>query len=191
MIVPLAMTIYFSTLHYSLLDPDTKSFVGLENYPLLSDRSRLSGVAAEHPGAGRFGACHHDPSRHPARAAARPARDRAQHCPADGDRAVFRDADRQRAGLEKPADASGLRTVCLGRDAAGRDADRLVHRRALARSDPDRCLAMAAVCDPDPAHGAAIPGRGAEGSGRDGRRRRRSRTSSTSRCRTSRDRSRW
>src|ERR1700738_2249261 len=32
MIVPLAMTIYFSTLHYHLLDPDTESFVGLENY---------------------------------------------------------------------------------------------------------------------------------------------------------------
>src|SRR5947207_2861167 len=32
MIVPLAMTIYFSTLHYSLLDAETWSFVGLENF---------------------------------------------------------------------------------------------------------------------------------------------------------------
>ncbi|MGA7807598.1 MAG: sugar ABC transporter permease, partial [Bradyrhizobium sp.] len=32
MIVPLAMTIYFSTLHYSLLDPDSESFVGLDNF---------------------------------------------------------------------------------------------------------------------------------------------------------------
>src|SRR6266446_1841380 len=32
MIVPLAMTIYFSTLHYSLLNPDSETFVGLENY---------------------------------------------------------------------------------------------------------------------------------------------------------------
>src|SRR5256714_13853166 len=32
MIVPLAMTIYFSTLHYSLLDPGPESFVGLENF---------------------------------------------------------------------------------------------------------------------------------------------------------------
>src|SRR3954452_3536672 len=31
MIVPLAMTIYFATLHYSLLDPGSESFVGLEN----------------------------------------------------------------------------------------------------------------------------------------------------------------
>jgi sorbitol/mannitol transport system permease protein len=32
MIVPLAMTIYFATLHYSLLDPGSESFVGLENF---------------------------------------------------------------------------------------------------------------------------------------------------------------
>src|SRR5882757_43870 len=32
MIVPLAMTIYFSSLHYSLLDPGSESFVGLENF---------------------------------------------------------------------------------------------------------------------------------------------------------------
>ena len=32
MIVPLALTVYFSTLHYSLLDPDSESFVGLENF---------------------------------------------------------------------------------------------------------------------------------------------------------------
>src|SRR5258706_5179044 len=32
MIVPLVMTIYFSTLHYSLLDPGSEGFVGLENF---------------------------------------------------------------------------------------------------------------------------------------------------------------
>ena len=32
MIVPLAMTIYFSSLHYSLLDPGSESFVGLDNF---------------------------------------------------------------------------------------------------------------------------------------------------------------
>ena len=32
MIVPLVMTIYFSTLRYSLLDPGSETFVGLENY---------------------------------------------------------------------------------------------------------------------------------------------------------------
>lgn len=32
MIVPLVMTIYFSTLRYNLLDPGTESFIGLTNY---------------------------------------------------------------------------------------------------------------------------------------------------------------
>jgi sorbitol/mannitol transport system permease protein len=32
MIVPLAMTIYFSSLHYNLLDPGSESFVGLDNF---------------------------------------------------------------------------------------------------------------------------------------------------------------
>ena len=31
MIVPLVMTLYFSTLRYSLLDPDNSAFVGLQN----------------------------------------------------------------------------------------------------------------------------------------------------------------
>src|SRR6202140_5070544 len=45
MIVPLAMTIYFSTLHYSLLDPESKSFVGLENYRyFLTDPAFLSSL---------------------------------------------------------------------------------------------------------------------------------------------------
>jgi sorbitol/mannitol transport system permease protein len=38
MIVPLVMTLYFSTLRYSLLDPDNSAFVGLQNYTaFLSD----------------------------------------------------------------------------------------------------------------------------------------------------------
>jgi len=38
MIVPLVMTLYFSTLRYSLLDPDNVSFVALQNYTyFLSD----------------------------------------------------------------------------------------------------------------------------------------------------------
>ncbi|KWV52198.1 sugar ABC transporter permease [Bradyrhizobium macuxiense] len=32
MIVPLALTIYFSTLHYNLLDPGSEGFVGLDNF---------------------------------------------------------------------------------------------------------------------------------------------------------------
>src|SRR5213596_2002167 len=45
MIVPLAMTIYFSALHYSLLDPETWSFVGLENFRyFLTDPALLTSL---------------------------------------------------------------------------------------------------------------------------------------------------
>jgi sorbitol/mannitol transport system permease protein len=46
MIVPLAMTLYFSSLHYSLLDPDKTSFVALQNYGyFLSDPNFLTALA--------------------------------------------------------------------------------------------------------------------------------------------------
>ena len=45
MIVPLVMTLYFSTLRYSLLDPDNVSFVGLQNYTaFLSDPDFLTAL---------------------------------------------------------------------------------------------------------------------------------------------------
>lgn len=45
MIVPLLMTLYFSTLHYNLLDPDNVSFIGLQNYrDFLSDPSFVGAV---------------------------------------------------------------------------------------------------------------------------------------------------
>jgi sorbitol/mannitol transport system permease protein len=45
MIVPLAMTIYFSTLNYNLLNPATESFAGLDNYYyFLTDPSFLASL---------------------------------------------------------------------------------------------------------------------------------------------------
>jgi sorbitol/mannitol transport system permease protein len=45
MIVPLAMTLYFSVLRYSLLDPDSISFVALQNYSyFLSDPSFVTAL---------------------------------------------------------------------------------------------------------------------------------------------------
>ncbi len=45
MIVPLAMTIYFSTLHYDLLNPAAGGFVGLENYEyFLTDPAFLASL---------------------------------------------------------------------------------------------------------------------------------------------------
>jgi sorbitol/mannitol transport system permease protein len=45
MIVPLAMTIYFSTLHYNLLDPGNESFIGLDNFTyFLTDPAFLASL---------------------------------------------------------------------------------------------------------------------------------------------------
>ena len=45
MIVPLAMTIYFSTLRYNLLNPGMDSFVGIENYSyFLTDPAFLASL---------------------------------------------------------------------------------------------------------------------------------------------------
>ncbi|HEX2367396.1 MAG TPA: sugar ABC transporter permease [Bradyrhizobium sp.] len=45
MIVPLALTIYFSTLHYNLLDPETGQFVGFENFEyFLTDPAFLASL---------------------------------------------------------------------------------------------------------------------------------------------------
>jgi sorbitol/mannitol transport system permease protein len=45
MIVPLALTIYFSTLHYNLLDPESGQFIGLENFSyFLSDPAFLASL---------------------------------------------------------------------------------------------------------------------------------------------------
>jgi sorbitol/mannitol transport system permease protein len=45
MIVPLALTIYFSTLHYSLLDPTSRSFIGIENFTyFLTDPAFLASL---------------------------------------------------------------------------------------------------------------------------------------------------
>src|SRR6201988_5305560 len=45
MIVPLAMTIYFSTLRYSLLDPGSETFIGLDNFrSFLTDPAFLASL---------------------------------------------------------------------------------------------------------------------------------------------------
>ena len=45
MIVPLALTIFFSTLHYNLLDPESGQFIGLENFSyFLTDPAFLASL---------------------------------------------------------------------------------------------------------------------------------------------------
>ena len=58
MIVPLVMTLYFSTLRYSLLDPDSVSFVGLQNYTAFLTDPDFLDRAVQHAGPCRLGARH-------------------------------------------------------------------------------------------------------------------------------------
>jgi len=100
MIVPLAMTIYFSTLHYSLLDPGTESFVGLENFRyFLTDPAFLTSLQNTLVLVGSVLAITILLGTPLALLLDQPVIGRSLG-PVDGDRAVLRDADRQRAGLE-------------------------------------------------------------------------------------------
>ena len=95
------------------------------------------------------------------------------HRAPDGHRAVLRHADRQRAGVEEPADAPGLRPVRLvWRNSVGLPAGRLVHQLAAAvgrsSSSSWQWLPFASA---DLADRAAVARRGAEGSRRARRRR--------------------
>ena len=183
------MTIYSATLRTTAFwIPGRTASYGLENFRYLPDRSRLSRLAADTLRAGRF-VLRPSPARRFLYAADKSAGAGAQHRPAAGDRAVLRDADRQRAGLEEFLIIRFV--VCLAFEAGWRAADGLVQRRAVARRHPDRVVAMAPVRDADPAHRAAIAGRRTEGSGRDRTARGRRRRSSTSRCRIWRGPSPW
>ena len=106
MIVPLVMTLYFSTLRYSLLDPDNTAFVGLQNYTsfltdpdfiasLINTLVLVVSVLAISVGGGLL-----------SRAVDGPARVRPEHLAAHGDRAVLRHADGERAGVEEPSHES-------------------------------------------------------------------------------------
>ena len=172
MIVPLVMTIYFSTLAYNLLNPGSESFVGLENYTyFLTDPAFLASlqntlvlvgsVLAITVVVGTLVALLLDQ--------------------AVVGRSIVRlmviapffvmptvSALVWKNLLMHP----GLGPFRLDRDLVRASPDRLVRRGALAGDHPDRRLAMAALRDPHPVDGAAIPRRGAEGGRRNGRRRR-------------------
>ena len=189
-IVPLVMTLYFSTLHYNLLDPDNVSFIGLQNFAYFLTDPIFIGALINTLVLVVSVLIISVVRRHSGRAADGSADLRPGHRSRDGDRAVLHHADRQRAGVEEPADEPGLgplrmdlpiRSDCPSVDwftnwpmLVGRH-----HRR----------LAMAAVREPDPADRAAIARRGAEGSRRARRRRADLLSSSISCCRIWRARS--
>src|SRR3546814_8824020 len=99
----------------------------------------------------RLGGRDHDRARHPARRAVRPGLLRPRRRPAAGDRAVLRDADRQRADLEEHADASGERDLRLDHPLARPRRRRLVLRAAADLDRADRVVAVDPVRPPDPA----------------------------------------
>ena len=174
MIVPLALTIYFSTLHYNLLDPDSEQLRRPREFDYFLTDPGLPRLAAEYAGAGRLGAGAHHPDRRIPLALL-------LDQPVIG-RSIVR--------LMVIAPFFVMPTVSalvwknlLMHPVSGLFAwiATLVRRctpidwftdAPLLADHPDRLLAMAAVRDPDPADGAAVARRGAEGSGRDGRRRR-------------------
>ena len=131
MIVPLAMTLWFSFQYYNLLDPTTGGFAGWDNYTYLLDRPVLVDGDDQHAVPGVLGAGDHGRPRHPARRAVRSGILRPRRRAPVRDRAVLRDADGQRADLEEHADAPGERRVRL--------------RRALARPAGDRLLRPSAA----------------------------------------------
>ena len=114
MIVPLVMTLYFSTLRYSLLDPDNVSFVGLQNYTaFLTDPDFLTALYNTLVLVGSVLVIS-VVRRHSRGAADGSAGLRAERVAADGDRAFFRHPDGQRAGVEEPADEPGFRACSPG-----------------------------------------------------------------------------
>ena len=124
MIVPLALTLWFSFQRYNLVVPTIRGFAGFENYQyLLTDPALWTAmlntlylvgwVLVVTVVLGTLFAVLFDQEFW----------GRGDRAPA-GDRAVLRDAHGQRAGLEEPPDASGERPVRLlcrpVRAAAGR-----------------------------------------------------------------------
>ena len=112
MIVPLAMTLWFSFQNYNPLNPIRDGFAGFANYALLLHRPGLLAVDPQHA----------DPSWSAcslitviggiaARAAARPADVGPGHRAHPGDLAVLRHAAGRGAGLEEHDHASGLRRL--------------------------------------------------------------------------------
>ena len=171
MIVPLVMTLYFSTLALQPARSGQRELRRAAELHRVPHRSGFSDRALQHACPRRLGARHQRRRRHSRGVADGSAGLRAERVAADGDRAVLRHTDGQRAGVEEPPDESGFRTIRLDRPIAGVRSDRLVHQLAHAVGDHHRLVGMAAVRQSHPAHRAAVARRGAE-RGRLARRRR-------------------
>ena len=111
MIVPLAMTLYFSFLNYNLLNPATTSWAGFFNYRYFYTDPAFFAVDLEHAAARRRRAAHHRRRRHRARHADRPADVRPGHRAHPRHLAVLRHAAGGGADLEEHDHAPRLRRL--------------------------------------------------------------------------------
>ena len=129
MIVPLAMTLWFSFQYYNLLDPTDGGFAGFDNYTYLLTDPSLWTAMVNTLFLVVLGAGDHGRARHAAGRAVRPGILRPRRRAPVRDRAVLRHADGQRADLEEHADAPGERAVrLLSRASLGLPADRLLRQ---------------------------------------------------------------
>ena len=170
MIVPLAMTLYFSFLNYNLLSPGQVTWAGWFQLPVLLHRPRVLRVDLEHARPRPRGASHHRHRRHRHRHADRPAD------VGPGDRAhprhlaVLRHAAGGGADLEEHDHAPRLRRFGRRRPLARATARRLVRPVPALLDHHHRRLAVASLRHADPAHLAPVARRRADGGRRNGRR---------------------
>ena len=82
---------------------------------------------------------------------------------------VLHHADGRRAGVEEHAARSELRHLRLDHDALRHRADPVAGKLSAVFRHRHRVVGVAAVCDAHPVDGAAVARRGAQGSGGDGR----------------------
>ena len=184
MIVPLVMTLYFSTLRFSAFSPVTPVH-RLGQLHLFRDRSGLLGIDRQHAAHGGRRPGHLHWRRHRGRPAARPGVPRPRRGAPPVHRPLLRDADRVGAGVWKNMffnPVSGLFAFLF--KALGLQPRRLPGRLSAGIRHLHRRLGVDALRHPHPPHLAPVAQRGAEGGRRDGRRERRQPLSSTSCCRT-------
>ena len=165
MVIPLSMTIYFSVIRYNLLYPGDNEFVGLENFQFfVTDFGFMAGMSntlllvgsvllitvvlgvlisllvnQAFWGRGIVRILLISP--------------------------FFIMPTRERADLEEPAAASGIRCLCSHLEVFRCHADRLVFRVSVVLDHHDRVMAVAAVRHPAADDRIAVAGSGTAGSG--------------------------
>ena len=158
MIVPLVMTIYFSLVHYNLMQPGEKTFLGLDNFEyFVTDPDFGPSVVNTLVLLGSVIAIT-VVLRHRPRAARQRPVPRPRHRARAADLAVLRHAHGERAAVEAHDDEPDLRRARPGLAVLRHEPGRLADGPPAVLGDPDGGLAVAAVRLPDLHHLAAVAG---------------------------------